>query len=234
MARLKTAAAAALLVLAACGGNAAVDALADAPEIDISVCDPAGGPFTLEITNPYFPLAVGQQTVLEGPDGSRHGTVQITVLDETEEVAGVTTRVVEEREWIDDALVEVSRNFVAQAPDGSVCYYGEEVDDYRNGEVVGHGGAWKAGENGHQPGILMPANPAVGTSYRQEIAKGVAEDAAIVIAVGESFTTPAGTFEDTLATNDVDPLSGGIDPKRYARGVGLILDERLVLTSFSG
>lgn len=236
MVRLRITAAAGLflLLVAACGGNAAVDALAGAREIDMSVCDPAGGPFTLDITNPYLPYAVGQQTVLEGPDGSRHGKVQITVLDETEDVAGVTTRVVEEREWIDDALVEVSRNFVAQAPDGSVCYYGEEVDDYRNGQVVGHGGAWRAGENGHQPGILMPATPAVGSSYRQEIAEGIAEDAAIVTAIGEPFTVPAGTYDDTLAADDVDPLSGGIDPKRYARGIGLIVDERLVLTSFSG
>ena len=80
---------------------------------------------------------------------------------------------------------------------------------------------------------LMPGNPVVGTSHAQEIAPGAAEDAAIVEEVGVPFTVPAGTFDDTLATKDVDPLDGGIDPKRYARGIGLILDERLVLISYT-
>jgi hypothetical protein len=223
-----------LVIAAACGGNRAQEALEGAPSLSIDICSPDGGPFTLDFTNPYLPYRPGLQTVLEGPDGSRTGKVQITVLDETETVAGVTTQVVEEREWIDDGLVEVSRNFVVGAPDGSVCYYGEDVDDYRDGEIVGHGGGWRAGEKDHRPGILMPANPEVGTSYRQEVAAGVAEDAAIIVSVGEPFTVPAGTFDDTLETTDVDPIGGGIDPKRYASGVGLIVDEQLVLVSYSG
>ena len=223
-----------VLVVTACGANAAERALEDATMMDVSICDPSGGPFSLEITNPYLPLLPGQQTVLEGPDGSRTGRVQITVLDDVEIVAGVTTRVVEEREWIDDQLVEVSRNYFVQAPDGSVCYYGEEVDDYKDGELAGHGGAWRVGEGGALPGILMPGDPIVGVAYAQEIAPGVAEDAAIIMEVGVPFDAPAGAFADTLVTQDVDPIGGGVDPKRYARGVGLIVDEQLVLTSFSG
>lgn len=229
-------AAAALLVLTtACGTNAAEEALEGVTQLDVSVCDPGRGPFSVEITNPYLPLVPGQQSVLEGPDGSRMGRVQITVLDEIEVVAGVETRVIEEREWLDDKLVEVSRNYFVQASDGSVCYYGEEVDDYKNGELTGHAGAWRVGEKDALPGMLMPGNPVIGTSHAQEIAPGVAEDAAIIMEIGVPFTVPGGafTFDDTLATQDVDPLGGGVDPKRYARGVGLIVDERLVLTSFS-
>lgn len=223
----------AAIVASGCGANRAEEALAGTRELDIDVCAPQGGPFSIDITNPYLPFAPGQQSVLEGPDGSNTGRVQITVLADTEVVAGVTTRVVEEREWINDSLVEVSRNFVVQAPDGSVCYFGESVDDYRDGEVVGHGGQWRAGEDGHLPGILMPADPQVGTSHKQEVASGVAEDAAVIIAVGEPFTTPAGTFDDTLETRDVDPIGGGVDPKRYARDVGLVADESLLLVSFT-
>jgi hypothetical protein len=222
-----------LVAISGCGANRAEQALEGTRDLSIDVCSPDGGPFTTDITNPYLPFAPRQQSVLEGPDGSNTGRVQITVLDETETVAGVTTLVVEEREWINDSLVEVSRNFVAQAPDGSVCYFGESVDDYRNGEIVGHGGQWRAGENGHLPGILMPANPEIGTSHKQEVAAGVAEDAAVIVAVGTPFTTPAGTFDDTVETQDVDPIGGGVDPKRYARGVGLIVDESLVLISFT-
>lgn len=64
-------------------------------ELSIAVCDPANGPFSLNITNEYFPLPVGKQLVLENPTLK----VQLTVLNQTEIVAGVTTRVFEEREW---------------------------------------------------------------------------------------------------------------------------------------
>jgi hypothetical protein len=227
-----TLAAVLLFMVAACGGNAARDALEGTREISIDVCDPAGGgTFTIEITNPYLPFSEGQQTVLETPSGSER--VQITVLPETLVVAGVTTRVVEEREWVNGDLVEVSRNFVAQAFDGSVCYFGEDVDDYSGGEIVGHGGAWRAGENDYLPGILMPGDPEVGTSHAQEVAPGVAEDAAIIRAIGTAYTTPFGPFDDTLEAEDVDPIGGGIDPKRYARDIGLIVDEDLELISFT-
>src|SRR6185503_5703099 len=60
--------------------------------------------FTLNGTNPYFVLTPGYQLVLESEPGRRrkeHVVLVVTVLDETEEVAGVRTRVVEERESAD-------------------------------------------------------------------------------------------------------------------------------------
>jgi hypothetical protein len=221
------------VLLAGCGTTAAEEALVGTREMSLAPCDPATGSFTLEITNAYLPFLPGRQWVLEGEEGSRFARVQITVLDETRVVAGVTTRVVEEREWIDDNIVEVSRNFVVQSADGSVCYFGEEVDDYDDGELVGHSGAWIAGVDGAQPGILMPGTPEVGVSFAQEVAPGEAEDASAIVAIGDSYTVPAGTFDDTLQAVDVDPIGGGVDEKRYARGVGLIVDEDLQLVSYS-
>jgi hypothetical protein len=179
-------------------------------ELSVQVCDPSGGPFALEITNPFLPYPVGGVWVFEG-GGER---LQITVLPDTEVVAGVTTRVVEEREWEGDDLVEVSRNFVVQAPDGSVCYYGEDVDDYENGQISGHGGA-------------------VGVTYKQEVSPGSAEDAGAIVDMGETVKVPAGTFTDTLSILDVNPMKGEVDPKYYARGVGMIVDESLKLTQYT-
>src|ERR671915_1953503 len=99
---------------------------ANQTSLDISVCDPANEPFSLTIDNEFLPLAVGTVQVLEDSVSK----VQISVLDQTEMVAGVKTRVVEEREWEDSKLTEVSRNFFVQACDGIVCYYGEEIDDH--------------------------------------------------------------------------------------------------------
>jgi hypothetical protein len=192
--------------------------------LDISICAPDAGPFSAIIDNPFFPLPVGAQWVFTGESEGAPVRVVITSLADTEVVAGVTARVVEEREWNDGELVEVSRNFFVETLDGTVCYYGEDVDDYEAGEIVSHDGAWRAGVNGALPGILMPANPRVGQTFEQEVAVGVAQDHAELIAAGESVTVGLGTFTDTIRFRESSPLDSGTSEKVYARGVGLILD----------
>ena len=213
-----------MAVLAACARPGSFENL-----MDIGVCDPDAGTFTTEIDNPYFPLPVGQQVVLEGGGF----LVRITSLDEVRTVAGVETRVVEEYEAVDGRVIEVSRNFFAQTEDGTVCYFGEEVDMYdENGEITSHAGAWVADGGRYRPGIFMPASPRVDQAFQQEIAPGVAEDQSKIVALGEQTVVPGGTFEDTVIVLDRDPLSGGEDKKVYARGVGLIVDEAAELTEF--
>ncbi|MCZ7583127.1 MAG: hypothetical protein M5R36_07205 [Deltaproteobacteria bacterium] len=199
------------------------------PTVDISVCDPSNGPFSLTIDNEFYPLEVGMHLVLESEDER----VEIDVLDETEEVAGVTTRVVTETEYEDDELSEVSWNWFAQAPDGTVCYFGEEVDNYEGGVLVGHHGEWRAGDDGALPGIIMPADAAVGQAYFQEYYEGEAEDMGKHTAMGESISTPAGDFDDTLSVRDYNPLEGcGGEPKTYVSGIGIVQDEDLFLTEY--
>ncbi|OGG03395.1 hypothetical protein A2W14_07510 [Candidatus Gottesmanbacteria bacterium RBG_16_37_8] len=192
-------------------------------ELDISICDPSRGPFSLNITNEFYPLPLGKVLVIE--DASFK--VQFSVLNQTEAVAGVTTRVIEEREWKNGSLIEISRNFFVQAPDGTVCYFGEDVDIYSGGQITGHSGAWRAGVGQNKPGIIMPAHPAVGQKYQQEIAPGIAMDRAEHISMGQSFTTPAGTFNDVLLVEETPPST-----KRYQRGIGMIYDDGAVLTSY--
>jgi hypothetical protein len=171
-----------------------------------------------------MPLPVGKVQVLE----SSTSKVQLSVLNQTEIVAGVTTRVVEEREWLNGSLSEVARNFFVQAPDGTVCYYGEDVDEYQGGQIVGHSGAWRAGIGQSKPGILMPSHPAVGQTYQQEVAPGVATDRSEHVAMKQTFTTPAGTFKEVLVVKET-PASD----KRYQRGIGLIFDDGALLTKYS-
>ena len=200
----------------------------------LTVCDPSKGPFSNDkIDNEFFPLPVGMKHVLEGQDADKGGLVrvEITVLDKTETIAGVVTRVVEEREFANDILFEVSRNFFVQAPDGTVCYFGEDVDEYDTDQVTitGHSGQWRADGTTNKPGIQMPAHPAVGMTYAHEDAPKVAQDNADVTALGTSTTTPAGTFTDTLVTSEWSPLEPDVSPKVFARGVGLIVDATYLL-----
>ena len=99
----------------------------------------------------------------------------ITVLDDTEIIDGVTTRVVEERETRGGALAEVSRNYYAIDPaTRDVYYFGEQVDEYSGGRVASHSGAWRSGAAGAQFGLMMPGEPRVGQKHYQEIAPDVA------------------------------------------------------------
>jgi hypothetical protein len=201
---------------------------------DVSVCGPAASTFTSDIDNPFLPLPVGHRVVLEGEEGGQHLLVRITALDEEEIVAGVRTRVVEEFEAKDGHVVEISRNFFAQTNDGTVCYFGEDVDIYDTaGTISSHSGAWRAGEGDNLPGIFMPASPDVGMAFQQEIAPGVAEDEAKVIALGGSTRVPAGTFEETATLLDGSPLDGSQGTKVYAKGIGLIVDGPARLTRYS-
>ena len=222
------------LIIGGCSNSGSGDGGCPETNTSIQVCDPETGIFSVVIDNGFFPLVVGDELVLEGEDDEgAFLEIIITVLDETEVVAGVTTRVVEEEELEDGEVVEISRNFYAQAIDGTVCYFGEDVDDFEDGMIIGHGGEWRAGENGNLPGIIMPANPQVGDIYAQEVAPGIAEDQAEVVALGETIAVPAGTFSDTLTTLDCNPMeNGAIDEKVYIRGIGLAIDEDAELVSF--
>ena len=186
--------------------------------------------------NDYFILEPGFQLTFEKEADlfSSDEKLVIIVLDETRTVDGMETRVVEEREWIAGNLVEISRNFFAiceQTKD--VFYFGEEVDMYRDGKLVSHEGAWLAGEKGAEAGLIMPAKPVVGMKYYQEIARGAAMDRAEVIKLNDELTTPAGAFTNCLLTKEstaLNPLEREF--KTYAPGVGLIQDQKLLLTAY--
>ena len=180
--------------------------------------------------NEYFVLEPGFQLVLE----SATEKLTITVLDETREVDGVTTRVVEEREWKNGELIEVSRNFFAmddQTKDA--FYFGEEVDMYKDGKVDNHSGAWLAGIDGAKAGLIMPARPKVGMRYYQEIARGVAMDRAEILKLDDKLDTPAGAFSNCLLTKEGSALNPfELEFKTYAPGIGLLQDEKLLLTEY--
>lgn len=186
--------------------------------------------FSAKGRNRFFSLQPGHQIVLE----SKSEKVIITVLDKTMKIGGVVTRIIEERESEDGELVEVSRNFFAICKATSdVFYFGEEVDDYKDGKIVGHGGAWQADKKDSRAGIIMPGTVLLGARHYQEIAPN-AMDRAEIIADNVTMKTPAGTFKNCIRVKETSPLEPGtICYKTYAPGIGLIQDEDLLLTKYS-
>ena len=192
--------------------------------------------------NAYFSLIPGDQLVLVGDDDGEEVVVQITVLQQKRTITFTTergkqlrvkTRVVEEREWVDDELVEVSRNYFARCDQtGDIFYFGEAVDIYEDGEIVSHDGAWLAGVGGAQPGVIMPGSYMLGARYFQERAPG-AMDRGDNTAMGLTIATPAGTFHDCVEVIETSPLEPGHESlKRYCPGIGLVLDGDAVLEEF--
>ena len=221
-----------LLVLACAKDGTETHSGTSLTPADLERCAPDHGPFSAEITNRFLPFAVGGVHVIEGLEGGTDwGRSESRVLDATGEIAGVTTRRVEKRSYEGSAaepiLVEIAIESYAQAPDGSVCAYGEttqEIDE--SGNVVEEDG-WEAGDEGARPGLFMPAAPEVGQVYTMVYVPPDDVETAEVTAVGDAIETPAGTFDDTVSI-----LEDGPSLKHYAAGIGMIYDDGMALASY--
>ncbi len=185
--------------------------------------------------NPYVVLTPGYQLVLEGQNKDDSGDLQSlrvvsSVLDQTQEITlpgigTIQTRVVEEREFGDGELDEVSRNFFAICKEtNDVYYFGEDVDIYDAGQVIAHDGTWRAGVNGALPGLKMPGTFLLGSRYFQEKALPVAADRAENVAMGLGGTIQAGTFDQCVAVLETSSVETGSGGKVYCPGVGLVAD----------
>jgi hypothetical protein len=182
-------------------------------------------------TNAYITMQPGRVLKLK----HANDTLTVTVLPETQEVDGVVTGVLEERETSNGQLVEVSRNFMATHNNtGDVYYFGEDVDNYRNGKVVDHESAWRAGTGGARFGLMIPAKPTVGQAFYQEIAPRVAMDRVEVVSMNATVKTPAGTFENCVHLRETTPLERGVSHKYYAPGIGIIKDDEFELAERPG
>jgi len=218
-------AAMALVLLAGCSSSGGTGGAAQgkvkgayAPSID-----PAD--FTTKVDNKYFPLKPGTTFVYRGKteDATEGDTVAVT--SDTRNTMGVECVVVDDRVTEAGELTEKTYDWYAQDNEGNVWYFGEDSKEYENGKVKSTEGSWEAGKDGAEPGIIMPANPNVGETYRQEYYKGEAEDMARALKLDGSATVPQGSYDHVLVTREWTPLEPNIaEHKYYAAGVGNVLE----------
>jgi hypothetical protein len=192
-----------------------------APELD-----PAD--FVETIDNPYLPFTPGSRWVYEGETDEGHERIEVVVTGERREILGISAVVVRDTVHVDGELVEDTFDWFAQDVDGTVWYLGEDSREYEDGDLVGREGSWEAGVDGAVPGIVMPAQPAVGDAYRQELLPGEAEDLGEVVEVGGRVVVPAGAFDGVVTTRDWNPLEPEVvEEKQYAPGIGLVREEHV-------
>ena len=193
--------------------------------------------------NAYFSLEPGYQLHLYGEDDGEQVELFITVLRQTYdvlieidgEVQRVRTRVIQEREFIDCELYEISHNYYALCREtNDIYYFGEAVCFFEDDVCIGDDGSWLAGQNGAMPGIIMPGTFLLGSRYYQEVAPGVALDLAEHIDMGLTMTVPAGILEDCVLIAEGSGLEdpGAEGEKYYAKDIGLIKDGELELIGY--
>jgi hypothetical protein len=203
------------LLAAGCGADdkAALPQGSDPVEIDPSR-------FSAEIDHPFWPMEPG--TIWVYREGEQR--VEVTVTDRTRTVMGVETRVVHDLVTENGVPVEDTLDWYAQDDDGNLWYFGEDTTEFEDGKPAGHAGAWEAGVDGALPGILLPADPEVGMTYRQEYYAGEAEDRAKVLSLDEPVSVPFGDLTGALQTEDTTPLEPDVvEQKFYVRAVGPVL-----------
>ena len=184
------------------------------------------GKFTTEIDNRYWPMAPGTRwTSREVDQEGKEARVVVTATSETRRIAnGVTARVVRDTVTEDGEVIEDTFDWYAQDEDGNVWYLGEDTAEFEDGEVKTKEGAFEAGKDGAQPGIVMPAEPKDGMRYRQEYHKGHAEDNGEILSIDERAEVPAGSYDDAILTKDTSTIEPGVvEYKLYAAGVGPVL-----------
>jgi len=217
-------------LLSGCGGGTSPAGSSPAPESALQTA-PDSARVDLEvptfsdptnITNPLFPISGLTQVVQVGSDADGTLRQEVTLLAETKTIdwdgQQIDTLVSQFAAYGDGRVLEVARDFFAQADDGSVWYFGEDVENYVDGVLDNTAGTWLAGKDG-PPGMIMPADPQVGDVYRPENIPGLVFEEVVVKAVDETVEGPQGQITGALLIEE-HPMDGATEDKIFAPGYG--------------
>jgi hypothetical protein len=197
----------------------------------VTINDGGGGKFSnpTRIDNRWFPLTPGTQFTYEGQanrgEGQRRHRVVFTVTDLVKVVDGVRTLVLWDRDYNAGVLQENEITFHAQDDEGAVWNFGEYPEEYRRGKLSGAPDTWLAGTARARAGIVMLAEPKLGTpSYLQGFAPTIEfADRARVYRTRLRTCVPVDCYRNVLLTDEWNPAEPGAHQRKYyASGVGNI------------
>ena len=186
--------------------------------------DPAD--FTTEIDNPYWPMKPGDRWIYRETNAAGDARRDVvTVTDRTKTIMGIEAVVVHDVVSEGGQVTEDTFDWYAQDADGNLWYLGEDTKEYENGKLKTTEGSWEAGVDGALAGIILPADPQPGLTYREEYYKGHAEDGAQILSLGALAKVPYGRFDHALQTRNFSGIEPDVvEEKFYVRGVGVVLE----------
>ena len=174
------------------------------------------------ITNPRFPVGELTQVLQLGHEAGKPLRVEVTRLPATraltwdgQRVETVASQFVA---FLGGRIREVAIDYFAQADDGSVWYFGEDVANYEAGLVADHDGSWLAGRDG-PPGMIMPGQPKAGDVYRSENIPGMVFEQDTIRSTVATVAGPRGPVQDAALVQEL-LMDGTIEEKAFVPGYG--------------
>lgn len=174
------------------------------------------------ITNLLHPTSQVQQTIYGGHVDDKPFRTEVSLLPGSRPITwqgkAVDTAVIQYVAYLDGRIHEVAIDWYAQADDGSVWYFGEDVFNYEDGKVADTKGTWVAGDT-TPAAMIMPAHPRVGNVYRPENAPGLAFEEVRVDKVDQQIDGPSGKISGAIEVNELH-MDGTREGKVFAPGYG--------------
>ena len=167
------------------------------------------------VTNPLFPISSLDAVIVGEVDGEPL-KVETTLLPQTKTVAWGGQRVQALQSqfcaYLKGRITEVAVDLYAQADDGSVWYFGEDVVDYEKGVAATIAGTWRVGLDG-PAAMIMPGHPKVGDVYRTENIPGVAFEQVTVKQVGVTVNGPSGPIPGAMVGQELHQDETALEAK---------------------
>ena len=177
------------------------------------------------ITNPLFPVSQLRSVIQVGKVDGKPFRSETTTLPRSAVVDWYGTKVPvvlsQYLAYLDGNITEVAIDRYAQADDGSVWYFGEDVIDYVNGSASFTEGTWLAGRDG-TPAMIMPAKPKLGDVFRVENVIGIVFEELTVVKVDQTVPGPHGPVPGAIVVDELG-VAGGHSQKTLAPGYGEFL-----------
>ncbi|MGI8861937.1 MAG: hypothetical protein ACR2GV_04340 [Gaiellaceae bacterium] len=175
------------------------------------------------VTNPLFPISKLHSAILNGKVSGKVFRVETTLLPDTRIIEWkngkcVWTLVSQYVAYLDGRIEEVALDFYAQADDGSVWYFGEDVYNYAGGVVRDTSGTWLAGKEG-PAAMIMPGAPKVGDVNRPENIPGLVFEEVAVKEISKTVAGPRGQVKGALVGRELHD-DGTFSDKVFAPGYG--------------
>ncbi|MGH2606532.1 MAG: hypothetical protein ACRDG5_08055 [Anaerolineales bacterium] len=174
------------------------------------------------IDNRLHPTGVVQSAVYLGRVEGLPFRSEVTLLPRTKTIFwnGQQVEVLESQYVadLDGRIHEVARDWYAQADDGSVWYFGEDVFNYKDGALVDTHGTWLAGRDG-PAAMIMPAFHQAGDVYRPENIPGLVFKEVIVQSIGITVDGPSGPTPGAIIVRELH-IDGSYQEKTFAPGYG--------------
>jgi hypothetical protein len=175
-----------------------------------------------KVTNPLFPVSRQASVLFVGRVDGKPFRTEVTLLPRTRVIdwsgQRVETLVSQYTAYLDGRLQEVAYDLYAQADDGSVWYFGEDVADLEKGAIVTKEGTWQAGKDGPAE-MIMPGSAKVGDVFRTENIPGIAFEEVTVTSVSKKLEGPVGPIEGGMVGQELH-MDGATEDKLFAPGYG--------------